>query len=105
MNLPYPNQAGYRKQSTSKEAAEDINKKLPHLRDKVLQVIQNKGKYGATPEEVASLLNITILSVRPRFTELKLSNHIVDSGEKRKNEFNKNIIVWRYNDERENKSK
>tara|TARA_B100000029_G_scaffold480583_1_gene528742 strand:- start:1389 stop:1616 length:228 start_codon:yes stop_codon:yes gene_type:complete len=74
------------------------------LRDKVLQVIQNKGKYGATPEEVASLLNITILSVRPRFTELKLSNHIVDSGEKRKNEFNKNIIVWRYNDERENKS-
>ena len=57
MNLPYPSQAGYRKQSTSKEAAEDINKKLPHLRDKVLQVIQNKGKYGATPEEVASLLH------------------------------------------------
>jgi len=94
----YPNQAGFQNQSTSKEAAEDINEKLPHLRDKVLQVIKNKGKYGATPEEVASLLNITILSVRPRFTELKISKHIVDSGEKRKNEFNKNIIVWRYND-------
>ena len=104
MNLTYPNQAGYQKQSTSKEAAEDINKKLPHLRDRVLQVIKNKGKYGATPEEVASLLNITILSVRPRFTELKWSDHIIVTGEKRKNEFNKNIIVWRYNDERENKS-
>jgi hypothetical protein len=104
MSSSYPTLAGYRKQSTSKEAADDINIKLPHLRDKVLQIIKNKGKYGATPEEVASLLNITILSVRPRFTELKLSNHIVDTGEKRKNGFNKNIIVWRYNDERKSES-
>ena len=100
MNLPYPHQAGYRKQSTSREAADDINRKLPHLRGRVLQIIKNKGKNGAIPEEVAALMNITILSVRPRFTELKLSNQIVDSGERRRNNFNKNIIVWRYNDER-----
>jgi len=49
-------------------------------------------------------MNITILSVRPRFTELKLSNQIVDSGERRRNNFNKNIIVWRYNDERKSES-
>ena len=104
MNLNYPIAAGYKKQNTSKNAAKDINKKLPYLRTKVLQIIKNKGSYGATPEEVADLLNITILSVRPRFTELKISKDIIDSGVTRKNQFNKNIIVWRYN-ERNRQSK
>ena len=101
MSLNYPIAAGYKKQNTSKNAANDINKKLPYLRTKVLQIIKNKGSYGATPEEVAALLSESILSIRPRFTELKLLEYIVDSGIRRKNNFGSNTKVWRYNDERQ----
>jgi len=74
------------------------------LSEKQDPVSGNIAPVGATPEEVADLLNITILSVRPRFTELKISKDIIDSGVTRKNQFNKNIIVWRYN-ERNRQSK
>jgi len=41
-----------------------------------------------------------ITSIRPRFTELKHMNYIVDSGDRRINKFNNNTKVWRYNDRR-----
>ena len=85
--LKYPMSPGYKEHSTSKEAATKVAARSRKLREK-------------TPEEVSEILNESILSIRPRFTELKIMNFIYDSGLRRKNSFNSNTKVWRYNDSR-----
>ena len=98
LELKYPMNPGYKEHSTSKEAATKIASRSRQLREKTLDTIKRKGSYGATPEEVAEILNESILSIRPRFTELKIMKLIFDSGERRKNNFNSNTKVWRTND-------
>ncbi len=90
----YPNKAGYKKRRTSKQASLEI--KAPTIRQKCLSVVKNKNSYGATPDEVADLLNISILSVRPRFSELVLKGCIKDTNKTRKNKSGKQAIVWKY---------
>ena len=101
MEKKYPLTPGYKENSTSKEAAKNVSSRAANLRTQCLDIVKRKGNYGATPEEVASLLSESILSIRPRFTELKILNYIVDSGLRRKNNFGSNTKVWRYNDSRE----
>jgi len=98
----YPLEAGYKEQSTSKEAANKINSRgrTRKLRKKTLDAIRRKGSYGATPEEIAEILSESILSIRPRFTELKLLKEIEDSGDRRRNSFGSNTKVWRIYNER-----
>jgi hypothetical protein len=91
---------GYKEHSTSKEAATKVALRSRKLRERTLDAIRRKHSYGATPEEVCEILNESILSIRPRFTELKIMNFIYDSGLRRKNSFNSNTKVWRYNDSR-----
>lgn len=90
----YPNNAGYKKRRTSKQASLEI--KAPTIRQKCLAVVKNKNKYGATPDEIADLLNISILSVRPRFSELVLKGCIKDTKKTRRNASGKQAIVWEY---------
>jgi len=70
--------------------------KAKSIRKTALQIIKNKGVYGATPDEVADLLSLSILSVRPRFSELKILECIQETESKRKNASGKNAIVWKY---------
>ena len=51
---------GYKEHSTSKEAATKIASRSRQLREKTLDTIKRKGSYGATPEEVAEILNESI---------------------------------------------
>jgi len=99
--LKYPMSPGYKEHSTSKEAATKVASRSRKLRERTLDAIKRKHSYGATPEEVSEILNESILSIRPRFTELKIMNFIYDSGLRRKNSFNSNTKVWRYNDSRD----
>ena len=92
---------GYKEHSTSKEAATKVASRSRKLRERTLDAIKRKHSYAATPEEVSEILNESILSIRPRFTELKIMNFIYDSGLRRKNYFNSNTKVWRYNDSRD----
>jgi hypothetical protein len=94
--LQYPNNAGYKKRRTSKIAGLEITKKAPTIRKQCLQIVKNKNTYGATPDEVADLLNLSILSVRPRFSELVLKGCIKDTKSTRKNKSGKSAIVWKY---------
>ena len=68
MEKKYPLTAGYKENSTSKEAAKKINYRAANLRTECLDIVKNSGNYGSTPEEVAALLSESILSIRPRFT-------------------------------------
>ena len=96
----YPLTPGYKEQSTSKEAAGKINTRAAKLRTKILQILERKETYGGTCEEIAEIISEDITSIRPRFTELKHMNYIIDSGDRRINKFKNNTKVWRYNDRR-----
>jgi hypothetical protein len=53
---------------------------------------------GATADEIAAALNRSILTIRPRVSELNRMGKIADSGVRRKNASGRNAIVWRINE-------
>lgn len=91
--LGYPNNPGYQAQETSRQAALEIAPKAKQIRNLVLKALQNHAM-GATPDTIAEELRLSILSVRPRFTELKLKGKIADSGRRGKTDSGKSSIVW-----------
>lgn len=87
----YPNQAGFKAEGTSRDAADSVDAgtlaadsvDAGTLRLAVLVVLQSHGPM--TPDECAEKLGLSVLSVRPRFTELKAAGRIIYAGDRRKN--------------------
>lgn len=52
-------------------------------------------KLGWTADEMAKYLGFSILSVRPRFSELRRLKHICDAGMRRHNLSGRMAVVWR----------
>ena len=77
---------------TSIEAKERIETRAGVLRSKCLLALE-KGNY--TADQVAALIGESVLSIRPRFTELLQDGKILDTGIRSKNESGRNAIVWR----------
>ncbi len=50
---------------------------------------------GATADEIAYALKYSVLTVRPRVSELRRMNRIVDFGARRPNQSGRPAIVWR----------
>jgi predicted ArsR family transcriptional regulator len=63
-----------------------------YLQSKCLKALE-AGPRSA--DQVASMINESILSIRPRMTELVAAGKIVDSGDRRKNASGRNAKVWR----------
>lgn len=78
---------------TSEAAAEAIKPDAGILREKTLRAIRS-ARDGLTADQVAEFLGESILSIRPRCSELKLYGHIKDSGQRRRNDSGKNAVVW-----------
>ncbi len=91
----YPRRAGYKEQTTSKEAALRIDAKgrERRLRAAVLAWYQ-RGNTG-TADEVAAALNESPLSVRPRVAQLHKLHQLEPTGERRKNASGASAHVWR----------
>ena len=91
----YPYYPGYkdREGETSVEAAELIAAGSKTIRDKVFNVIVQKGNFGATADEIAELLNLSSFTVRPRVTELYKQEKI-ERKETRKNSSQRNAYVY-----------
>ena len=89
----YPFLAGHKQVDTSIEAAEAIKEGVETIRNKVFNVIANKGNFGATADEVAELLNYSPFTVRPRVKELFKLNKI-ERKDKRKNLSQKAAYVY-----------
>ena len=87
----YPHAAGWKARETSRAAAERIT--AGTLRAMVLICFNYSGPM--TADECAAKLETSILSIRPRCTELSRLGRLVDSGERRLNASGKNAIVWR----------
>lgn len=88
---PYPHSAGYQNTDTSKAAAESIPAHL--LRAKVLREFERRG--AMTADECASALHSSVLSIRPRVTELGKLGRLVATSERRTNASGRKAIVWR----------
>lgn len=92
----YPHSPGARHTVTSKAAAETIKDRAPTLRDQVLALLQAVPMpFGRTADECAAELRKSVLSIRPRLSELKRLGKIYDSGLTRANESGVQASVWR----------
>ena len=88
----YPHAPGARDRDTSRAAAADAAETAPQLRARALAVVEHSN--GLTADEVAGRLGLSILSIRPRLTELSRLGKVRDSGERRRNASGKSAIVW-----------
>lgn len=88
----YPLTAGFKRHGTSQDAAKAITPRAPTLRDRVLALLQ---KDAHTADECASRLGETVLSVRPRLSELVKMGLIYDTGLTSKNASGVRASIWR----------
>lgn len=88
----YLDSPGHKRRDTAREAAEHIAKAAPVLRAKCLAVLERSN--GLTADEVAGRLGVSILSIRPRLTELSRAGQVRDSGHRRANASGRSAIVW-----------
>lgn len=91
----YPHAPSAKINGTSEEAARSMDGKAQTLRAEVLKVmLKTHAPRGWTADEMATWLGETVLSIRPRFSELKALGKIYDRGERRKNSSGRNAVVW-----------
>ena len=88
----YPCAPGAQDRDTSQAAAESVAPEAHQLRAKALAVLERSN--GLTADEVAGRLGLSILSIRPRLTELSRLGKVRDSGLRRRNASGRNAIVW-----------
>ena len=103
--MPYTEKGhGYQKTDTSFKAIGD-----PKTRYTAKQIVLNylnsisfltSPNNCASSTEISNVLEMNILTVRPRLTELYNEEWIIQSGIRRKNKWNKEEICWRINNER-----
>jgi predicted ArsR family transcriptional regulator len=91
--LTYPNHPGAKVGGTSRDAANNMAEHAPTLRERCLDLIALQG--DLTTDEAAELLNVSVLAVRPRFSELRALGKIEQTGERRTNASGMTANVWR----------
>lgn len=87
----YPIAAGWKGTETSRAAAESIPAHL--LRGRVLTEFQRRG--AMTSDECADAMRCSILSIRPRCSELHRMGKLMDTGTRRQNASGRSAIVWK----------
>lgn len=86
----YPDGAGWKDPGTSRESAATVDAST--LRIAVRKCL---AAYGAmTADECASRLHLSVLAIRPRFSELRAKHEIVDTGVRHRNASGKRAVVW-----------
>ena len=92
--LGYPDAPGFKVAGPSQMAAEKMTPTSSQLRAAVLaQFKQNLA--GMTADEIATALNLSVLSVRPRVSELHRNGLIEQTGSRRRNDSGMTATVWR----------
>jgi predicted ArsR family transcriptional regulator len=93
-NQGYPASPGFKTTGPSELAADTIAPTAAKLRAIVLAEFQRTGA-GLTADEIAKDLNLSVLSVRPRVSELHRNGQIEQTGARRKNASGMTATVWR----------
>lgn len=88
----YPALPGYKAGDTSAAAADSMTESAPILRERCLDRLRMG---PASADEVAAWLGVSILAIRPRFSELHKAGAIIDTGDRRPNACGRSAKVWR----------
>lgn len=88
----YPAVPGHKTSGTSAESAARMAGTSEAMRLRCLAVLKS---YQYTADELAEHLGLSILSIRPRVSELKALKQIVATGARRPNSSGHNATVWR----------
>lgn len=92
----YPDVPGAKVPGTSQEAAEKVSKRVAYLQGKCLEALRAHGPL--TADEIAGKVGESILSIRPRLSELvsdEYGNQVEKTKERRKNISGCSATVWR----------
>jgi DNA-binding IclR family transcriptional regulator len=92
--LIYPDAPGFKVSGPSEQAAEAVGSIANKMRAAVLAQFAQYPS-GATADEIAKDLNLSILSVRPRVSELHRSGALAKTDQRRKNASGMSATVWR----------
>jgi predicted ArsR family transcriptional regulator len=92
--LIYPDAPGFKVPGPSEQAARAVTGSANKMRATVLAQIAQYPN-GATADEIAMDLNLSVLSVRPRVSELNRTGEIEQTGARRKNDSGMTATVWR----------
>src|SRR5512139_2528461 len=87
----YPNRPGFKNRDTSKAAADAMRPRAGTLRAAALKILSTAPR---TADEVAAQLGESILSIRPRITELSRLGYVIATKERRANQSTHKAIVW-----------
>ena len=90
----YPYQAGHRGHRNSIISANETNKKLSRLKKQIMIELYKNPK-GLIGSELSDILKVSILTIRPRTTELKILGLITDTEQDRKNDGGKPEAVFK----------
>jgi hypothetical protein len=91
-SIRYPDHPGSKTSGASEDAANKIADTARLLRGKALSVLMSR---PCTADEVAAELGVSVLSCRPRISELLKQGKIEDTGIRRRNESGQTATVWR----------
>ena len=86
----YPHAAGWKDPATSREAAASLN--AASIREIVRKCVLTYGPM--TTDECATILGLSVLTVRPRFSELRALGCLRDTTERRRNISGRKAVVW-----------
>ncbi len=95
--MKYPDSAGFKEMTTSREAAERIkgSGRAKSLRERVWAVLNDDGIH-LTADEIAFFLHESPFSIRPRLAELRALGMIEPTGKRRSNQATGGTAhVWR----------
>lgn len=91
--MAYPNTPGFKERDgCSQRSASENTTTAATLRAKVLTVLDCHGP--STADEVAAVLQKSVLAIRPRFSELYTMCRIRKTNFRRKNASGKQATVW-----------
>jgi hypothetical protein len=90
----YPRAPGFKVRGPSEEAARRVAGDASRLRAAVLAELR-QWPHGRTADEIAAGLRRSILSVRPRVSELHADGKIASTEERRRNESGHSATVWK----------
>lgn len=91
--LIYPDAPGFKVSGPSQQAAEAVASIASKMRAAVLAQFAQYPS-GATADEIAKDLNLSVLSVRPRVSELHRSGALAKTDQRRKNASGMSATVW-----------
>jgi hypothetical protein len=90
--MTYPLDPGFKRHGPSEAAAEAIAPRAATLCDQVLDLLKRQ---PMTADECAAAMKKSVLSVRPRLSQLLARNLIEDTGRTRHNISGVSATVWK----------